>query len=118
MKMIKALLFAFVILAATPSCKKCYTCNIQGVLPVCTCENGNDAGATYTGTVAQANIYGTACTQGGGYWYQTQAGTNASNNKYCYNTSGPLAGALNGQAAAESNEESNCENAGGTWLAD
>ncbi len=65
-------------------------------------QNGTDAGDVYTGNVAQAQANDANCVNGGGYWYQTTAGTSASNNKYCYATGGPLGGALNGAANKKS----------------
>ena len=99
----KKLLFALAILASVPSCKKCYLCTAPG--------SYSCVGGTYAGTYSSTS-YQTACVTGGGQWVTLLA---AGQTKHCYNTSGPLGGALNGQASKESEDESNCVDNGGVW---
>jgi hypothetical protein len=100
-------MFAMVLLAVIPSCKKCYTCTIPAVY------NCVVSGSVYTTFPDNSSTSQTACTQDGG---TLVLATSGSSSKHCYNTSGPTGGALNGQASAESADEDAClANSGATW---
>ena len=110
MKTIKTLLFAATLLAMVPSCKKCYTCTLPAHY------NCIASGQTVkTEPDLSTNSYYDCTTNYAGSLSTIPTG--GSSTKHCYNTSGPLGGALNGQATALDNDESNCQSNGGTWTA-